>query len=446
MNRRAVARTRGTAALLAAAAIILPGCGADDTIAPRSPLAPQSVTLPLGGTYTIPVPPDNGDGGAAPQASTGIFVPKRSNVRIRVTGSVTVTSSPSCDGYYTETVGPQGTVNLGGLALVVTPWIAGADGGSYSRPWEQTGSNTWVSIFTPDETVHPAGDLTIGRSGPGEGWCGYEPDVPVTPSLYFSGSQTAEIDFIAIEVAASTLSPAAGQTIRFTAQPVNFTPAGTGSEIIVWSYQTGPDTFARVTACDGQLTCDYAPTVSGEMLVVIRTAGGSVTGWSGAVGILQCPTGDPVLDTKALQDRLNQEFAQSVADGTEHFGWIYRNDSTGGFEFWRNPGSYADRCRVTVNPIAPVVPGRTLVRGFHTHIIPQGSEVGPTCRGVDPKARARNGPSFKWDDSDEPGDLELIAASGVPHFILDEDEMWIVQPDKQYRSMEWTRANRCRTP
>lgn len=229
-----------------------------------------------------------------------------------------------------------------------------------------------------------------------------------------------------------------------TGETVHFTLAVSGVSItdIRWSFAYSQGFGLSLPACDGQLTCDAAPTASGSMRVSARVSGtsqGVSTFTAELTAQPPCPpTGDPILDnSRALRDSLNSEFLQSVAADREYNGYILRNKTTGVYSLKRLDVSGNDRCS-SWNPVdPPTFPNDTIVAGYHTHVVPDGTKFGPNCRRKDPNEVAGVGPS----EEDITNTRNILKR---PDYIIDFLEMHRVNADGTFQSWPWTHVNGCR--
>jgi hypothetical protein len=151
------------------------------------------------------------------------------------------------------------------------------------------------------------------------------------------------------------------------------------------------------------------------------------------------PTGDQIADNKAFRDSLQAEYNRAVAEGLERAGWVYRNVTT--LEVMLKPdfGTGRDACRVFGLPDAgPAIAGYALLASYHVHMIPPNETIGFRCPGIPITAKAGNGPS------EQNGDLDKVAQTQKRHFLIDENELFIIQPNRTYTTFPWTHENGCR--
>jgi hypothetical protein len=105
------------------------------------------------------------------------------------------------------------------------------------------------------------------------------------------------------------------------------------------------------------------------------------------------PTGDPALDDPTVRGWLTMEWDIAVTNQKERGGWIFRDDSTGGYFALHDNRMDGTATKCTLDFFdPPVMQGSTVVGNYHTHFIPAGTFM--ACTRRPPDARAAYGPSF----------------------------------------------------
>jgi len=142
------------------------------------------------------------------------------------------------------------------------------------------------------------------------------------------------------------------------------------------------------------------------------------------------PTGDPILDRPEVQEALYDAlveggaFSPDIEARLEEGGWIFeRPDGTTYARRTEDPLAQT-ACGMVPGGAFPLDPEDTPIAGYHTHpfsdgdILPSGS-----CDLNEPHtydAFRHGGPSYEdWED--------LIKESGIPHFVIDLDNVYAVQ-------------------
>lgn len=291
--------------LAGASALVLASC--EDGIFPpeeqrdeierrRSHTSPPDVS----GSANIPVPETNTDNtGYVPWFSTGIALPERVWIEVRVSGTITLDanpeytenycSDPSCTPYAGRTVSPVGID--GGSWLRVGVRVVMSDGQQiepklYLVPGSETDAHVFVWLTTPGVLHVNRWGVTGGGSCwfnrppgyPGPGPCPGGTDYHQAGAYTMSGAQTVTVEAVPpAEVHARRTWFQPGDTITFDAEV-----AGTLVSL-VWSFAEG-DTLPKASMkpnilrpCpDLHLTCRYAPRAPGRMYITVLTSGQNV--------------------------------------------------------------------------------------------------------------------------------------------------------------------------
>lgn len=142
---------------------------------------------------------------------------------------------------------------------------------------------------------------------------------------------------------------------------------------------------------------------------------------------------DPWLQDSDVTNGMLNAWQTEVAKGfdrKEPGGWIYRNTSTGEYELRPPVIIYQDICEIEMSPTPPVVPDYVPVAAWHGHVLGQGIPVPSTCRRYEEGSFVDNGASVD--------DVRFAAESGYPFYILDEDELFKVEPNGSWDGMSYT--------
>lgn len=222
-----------------------------------------------------------------------------------------------------------------------------------------------VVVFAPDLSGYN-GEIILRQDAGGP------PDLCTTAGgswdgasqVISGGGHDVTVDFVTIDVQASKTSFRANETITFTAGFVNFVPSNTTDVYWTWYPNSNGTGVVPVNACYGHTTCTYAPPGKGRMLVETFSPG-LVPGFSTTISIINCPTGDPLLDNARFRDSLLVALAMS---GQNTIPFSARRE-VGGYLYYDLPGtlqikfSYKDS-----TPCANTLlhPG-TEIAIFHTH-------------------------------------------------------------------------------
>lgn len=407
--------------------VVAVGCKGDDISSPHNTaLSPRYSTLPSGGSYSIPLPPDNQppDLGGAPLAASGVIIPdSTSNFRMRVAGPFTLRDNPACGQAFPATYQIDGNGFQGnwtdGNPLRIEWSIQGAAAVPTSGGEVDPSNQSWVRIARAT-----GGMLMLGRKSLYSfGQC-----LNGEPSMLLSGSQVVDIDFVDAPITLSDTFVTAGSPIHASATLINFTT----TRAIYWIFE--PDAGTATQVCVGVLSCDFTPSTSGRLRIHINTVGGSVVSRSKRISVLRCPTGDSVLDTPTLRDSLLAAMARSNPDSTtgsmkrrEIGGLIFRNvDSLGVTRFYFKEAPTYLRQTACDNEwmiFGGNAAGDIAVASFHTHPNAPGD---PVYGCPDPEAQQVPGgpgkPKYTGDagktGGGSDGDWNLTNQSGSPAYVM----------------------------
>lgn len=272
-----------------------------------------------------------------------------------------------------------------------------------------------------------------------------------------------------------------GPTLKLTATPhevaagdtVTFTPTwsdGYAITIATNGWKWKPDTLPNLISQDGgdctssQTTCIKPMRQNGWMYVTVLRGGKRRTAKARVTVVPRCQTGDPILDSPAVQQVLRQLWKHSNPDDgitnnrREQAAVIYRNPTTGEYSAmeWPNP-TYNTPCRSGPgNPaVSPAPPMEWIVAQVHTHPFHAFDGLPYNCTGkLDPGQWAfydpvtNGGPSkADWEqiDSFRAWDANFTDRK-IPEYVIDQDYIYKGNPDtpKQDRLLHtptWGRNN-----
>lgn len=356
------------------------------------------------------------------------------SARMKVSGILTAATSSAC----TNPVPPfdiwwngNRFAHLGPVGGAAINWFIGPITGQEfpnSFAFFDGGQpDSGVAIWTPTELDNNS--EIIFRREPFTVACGS------SPAYLLSGQQQVQVDFMTVHVTASKTSIQANEPVTFTATPINFTPSDPG--YIYWEYHRddAPGVPIAVEGCFGQPNCTFAPPARGKMLALMVVSGGAVPGYSAAIGIIKCPTGDPLLDG-GLTDELARLMQKSLAtpNKKEFPGVVWQDRATGVLRFQELTPVDEDPlgCWIVV-VFPPSTSTEKLVAIYHTH--PRGKGGVFSCTNPETGAVLPNitvdfeswggGSEDDWETA-----LWLTRREGslVPSYVMDLDRMHKLNP------------------
>lgn len=447
------------------------GCSDREIAAPsyEAPVAPRPTVLPSGGSYSIPLPSDNQapDFGGAPLAPTGILIPdSTSNFRMVVAAPFTLRDNPECQTgvwMYTYSIDGNGWDGPWPFPLsnpLRIQWaVQGAPGEPRSGGEERPGGS-WVRIH---QWAGGGGSLMLGRTPL------YDDDTcnNGAPALLLSGSQVVTIDFVDAPITLSNTHVTAGTSIRASSTPINFTTVRS----VTWLFHRDDGTITFV--CQGQqLTCDFAPSTSGYLRVLVNTIGGNVISKSQHITVVKCPTGDPVLDNLAVRQDLVNLMKASNPDSTPGSGinpadwintgwkkeralWVIRRGD-GSYYTQPAPGQ-ATECSIRPDFQSFVLgDGEELRALVHTHPARAGEKTFGDCVAMLPDGTVQHVARFPGDayvqgyaqrewntGGGSLADWSVAAGSQIDVYVMTKSgEIWRLPAGKEWKDRFSDRASR----
>lgn len=386
--------------------------------------------LPHGITYTVGSLGNNmqPDYGGLPFASTGASLLPGTVARITAVGDLTLHDNANCDTIFrsdvTSPIPPPGVVQNNGKV-----WVDLATDLSFPTSWMVAGSG-YVTYFGTSVFDSLPIEIDAKRQGI-TGNCFVRASNPPVPTYNYTieGATTLTIDILGVDVTASRTTVQAGQSVHFSATPINFPANGT----VTWQFDTLGVTLIDIPSCANLLTCDYSPSRTGTMVACMPDENNmSICGRSPQINFIKCPTGDSLLDNPVLRAGLLKALADSWADSLP----TSRRREVGGYAFFDSTGLHVVR---TENP-ATNTPCKldysatqNAVLIFHVHpfnppegftladILPSDTTCAPvgTTRRYDPKIWG--GPS----DTDWAASI----ATHHPSYIIDKKRVYVTNPN-----------------
>lgn len=357
---------------------------ADPLVTLRPQLRSVVGPLPHGITYSVGAPPTNDfpAGGGVPWASTGVSVLPGTVARVYASGDLNLSLNPDCyeDPTWAGITTPvplTGEANSAGKVLVnpatsldnPTQWSAAAGGAyvTYIHGW--------------DTTAIPIMAMRNGGLGV---YCGTTPpNAPPTPSVfayYIDGATNLVIDILGVTVTASPSNVQPGQSVTFSASPINFTRAAE----ISWSFDTlAYEPQIDVVSCNNQPVCNYAPPRTGRMQVCMYDEQNyPICDESPPVTVTAWINGAPPCRAKpvASYTRISLKYDSTDVHHTEpHMGQDYA-DSTGTPVFSADTGTviykgWAGRSGYTVAVRSALPDPRGLFLDSYYYHLKEGSIV-----------------------------------------------------------------------
>jgi hypothetical protein len=263
--------TRALAAVVAAA--LASACRDDATAPAKAPgAAVRTITTTLG-TYSIPIPGTNVDGGAQPVAGTGIIVPAGTYYRIRVNGSVTATANPAWDcagGAPTGgTYGPAGTGYYAELLVLLRARKTDGSGSNAVNFLHAAGDSARSDIRYASQSI----EIEAGRNGISL-VCNHNNGTGRIPGYLLSASQSVTVEQVTdvVHLVANPSYVHANQQVTFTASRDD----GEGVSVQSWHWEPDPGKPGTPSnPCWWLNPCQFNPKGSGTMTVYTTT--GSAT-------------------------------------------------------------------------------------------------------------------------------------------------------------------------
>lgn len=264
--------------------VVASTCVRDQSTAPALRTAPSGAvrgTYTTLGTYSIPIPLNNTDGGAQPVANTGIFVPAGTYYRVRVNGTVTVSDNPDYVQWYGTPFAEEGTYGPFGTSqgeLVVQLKARFTDGSgtntiNFVNPQYNSGTSGPDSARSDVLYTSKAIEVQAGRSGIAGGandnCCHWHIGM-----FALAASQTVTVEQ-ATDVAHVVANPVAvhpNTQVTFTASRDD------GGNLIVYNWHWQPDPGQPGNAgdlCGGGNPC--LKTVAGSGTMTVYTNAGNPT-------------------------------------------------------------------------------------------------------------------------------------------------------------------------
>jgi hypothetical protein len=423
--------------LAATGALSLAACRMTDVAAPGvdGDARRVAVTLPPGLSIEVPTSPESF------QLPTVVVLTPGIAAFLRVSGVVELTNTdcnPATtrayyDGIRNGSSGDAGEVRWRWMETTDTSWWS-------TSQFTSTDDSHTAGVSVVDSWVAGAAQLTVWRTG----IVGDDCESITSPGTWrqrtVSGSQTVTVDFWALTVQASTSDVPQGQAVDFVLTSDGYTIQP--GDAIGWEYYLNDCApggscgyKVDVTACAGQMTCRYAPTVPGLMVAYVGVVfgpgrQGSATSAGARLSVINaCLTGDPLVDNAAMRALMKAAWDSSnafdliLANRRERGGILY-DTGNGNFEYRTYFAPTDTPCRSFLIPTGPL-PG-TPVAVFHTHPWTHGDETTGVCSSAVPgvkstyDAQKYGGPSR--------GDILRSDAEhdNLPQVAMDKQNIYVV--------------------
>jgi len=371
---------------------------------------------------------------AAAVSTEQFSFPDRTFVRITVAGLITRQHSPHINPSVNRAGTPYPSLDADG------EWLSGYSIRSGFIFTDFSGTNRMnLQVLGPAPNTPSTGTLTtysrvgtVRGTGPIRRWAFQQPtgisstDCWVGPCVIATGgSQT-----VRIELSAAQLSLTATPDSVARGTPVTFVASSSIANLTVLEWKWWPESVPSNTsteACGTAKTCIVTVHESGTMWVRARAGGipQSVQAASAAVeaptyGVVQCPTGDSLVDAPAVRAMLRALMDSSMGHNPrrEFAGALFRDNN--GDERWvidfANPNNSCTSSRFTAGTPAGWEP----VFFAQTHPYSIGNV---TCAGTRYVEGLRGGiPSAR--------DWAGAANSGfsIPYAVIDRDSIAVMRP------------------
>jgi hypothetical protein len=420
MRSRAVIVFGVTASILS-----LSHCNDVQPTQPQSPRA-RSFVGSLPGTVTFVVGAgatsyDGGSNGGIPWTPTGaVLGPLGTTTRVKASGNLNLGLNGFCypaSAYDTfdHNVTPYGVTSSGFGRVNVAPTNVHSD-----TQW--SGFNGYYTYFSGSATTVAIDamrkDLTNACAGV---------DNTISYTYGISGSTTLTIDVLGIQVSASTLTVALGQSVHFTASAVNF-PMGSS---VSWAYV--PDDGSpsiSVSACANLSSCDYSPTVWGQMTVATTDEEGYwIGGNSEPLTVIRCPTGDSILDNGIFRRAFLQAEKDSWADSLP----FSRRREVGGYAYFDSTGIHVIRTEdpTKYSPCSISYakgPGAVLIFHVHPFNPPEGFTPADTLPGTAVGCPVGQRYDVKTWGGQSAEDWNTSITTGLPSYVIDKKRIYVTNP------------------